>query len=196
MLAAAGQIPTQVPPGSGQSAAQASVPSFVTLPSSLQFSAYRPSFLPLRPRFSAEHGYSTSDKARKDGKIETLNQLDPSNHGSINLPGWRNVRRRRASVEVKPFRRLGLNFDSPAVRLASRDDELYSTPGSALVRVPKSGARSTDVGQEAYGYFKDELRSITTIGAGFAHLFAGQFLKQNGKGSNASYPCFFMSHTF
>jgi hypothetical protein len=80
--------------------------------------------------------------------------------------------------------------------LASRYDGLYNTSGSIIVKAPKGGARSTDVGQETDGYFKYDLRSNISFGAGIGHLFAGPFLKQNTKGSDASYPYFFLSQTF
>lgn len=160
---------------------------------------YRPSLLPLHPRFSAEYGYATGEKAQKNGKFGTFDQLYPATHGTygnIDLFGWRNVRHLRASAEVKAFRRLGLNFDYHALALASRYDGLYNTSGSIIVKAPKGGALSTDVGQETDGYFKYQLRSNINFGAGIGHLFAGQFLKQNSKGSDATYPYFFFSQTF
>lgn len=131
--------------------------------------------------------------------METFDLLYPTSHGIFGITdlfGWRNLRHARASVEIKPYRRLGLNFDYHTLQLASRYDGLYNTSGSAIVKTPKSGALSTDVGQEADGYFKYDLRTNVNFGGGFGHLFAGAFLTQNSKGSDASYPYFFMSYLF
>jgi hypothetical protein len=160
---------------------------------------FRPSFLPLHPRFSAEYGYATGEGAHTAGKVDTFDPLYPTTHGIFGITdlfGWRNLRHLRASTEIKAFRRLGLNFDYHTLALASRYDGLYNTSGSLIVKAPKGGALSTDVGQQTDGYFKYDLRSNISFGAGFGHLFAGQFLKQNSKGSDASYPYFFISHTF
>jgi hypothetical protein len=64
------------------------------------------------------------------------------------------------------------------------------------VRSPKGGALSSDVGQRTDEYFKYKLRSNINFGPGFGHLFAGQSLIQDTKGSDASYPYFFLSHRF
>ena len=96
-----------------------------------------------------------------DSKVETFDQLYSSTHGTfgnIDLFGWRNLRHLRTSAEVKPFGRLGLNFDYHWLALASRYDRHYNTSGSVIVKAPKGGALSTDVGQEADGYFKYDLR--------------------------------------
>jgi hypothetical protein len=160
---------------------------------------YSPSYLPLKPRFSAEYGYATGADAKSTGRMETYDPLYPTTHGILGITdlfGWRNLRHLRASAEVKPLRRLALNFDYHTLQLASRYDGVYNTSGSAIVKAPEGGALSKDVGQETDGYFKYELRSNINLGGGFGHLFAGRFLKQNSKGSDASYPYFFMSYKF
>jgi hypothetical protein len=160
---------------------------------------YSPSYLPLKPRFAAEYGYATGADANSAGRMETYDPLYPTTHGIFGITdlfGWRNLRHLRTSAEIKPFRRLGLNFDYHTMQLASRYDGVYNTSGSAIVKAPEGGALSKDVGQEADGYFKYELRSNINFGGGFGHLFAGQFLKQNSRGSDASYPYFFVSYKF
>ena len=74
---------------------------------------YSPSFLPLRPRFFAEYGYSIGQGAGSTGRMETFDLLYPTSHGIFGITGlfgWRNLKHLRTSVEVKPSRRLGLNF--------------------------------------------------------------------------------------
>ena len=160
---------------------------------------YSPSLLPFKPHFSAEYGHSTGEGATSTGRMGTYDPLYPTTHGifgTTDLFGSRNLRHLRTSVEAKPFRRLGLSFDYHMLQLASRYDGLYNTSGSAIVKAPKGGALSSDVGQEADGYFRYDWRSNIAFGAGYGHLFAGQFLKQNSKDSDVSYPYFFMSYKF
>jgi hypothetical protein len=160
---------------------------------------YSPSFLPLKPRFSAEYAYATGQGAGSTGRMETFDQLYPTNHGLFgftDLFGYRNLRHVRASLEIKPDRRLGLNFDYHLLNLASRYDGIYNSSGSEIVKAPKGGALSTDVGQEVDAYFKYKLRANVDLGAGYGHLFAGAFLTQSSKGSDASYPFVYMTYQF
>lgn len=160
---------------------------------------YSPSFLPLQPRFSFEYAYAAGQRSGVAGRMETFDQLYPSDHGLFgftDLFGYRNLRHVRSGVHVTPYRRLRVNFDYHILVLASRYDSLYNTSGSAIVKAPKGGALSTDVGQEADAYFTYAFRSNLMLGGGFGHLFAGAFLIQNGKGSNASYPFVYTTYTF
>jgi hypothetical protein len=160
---------------------------------------YGLSFLPCHPRLSAEYGYATGQGANSSGKMETFDQLYPSNHGVFGITdlfGWRNVRHFRSGLEIDPGRRLALNFNYHNLRLASRYDGLYSGAGSLIVKAPKGGALSTDVGQEADGYLTYDLRSNVNLGAGLGHLFAGAFLTQNTKGADVTYPYIFLNYQF
>lgn len=152
---------------------------------------FRPPILPLRPRFSSEYEYATGEGAHSAGRMETFDLLYPASHGIFGITdlfGWRNLRHLRTSAEVAPLRRLTVDFDYHWLGLASRYDGLYKTSGSAIVKAPKGGALSSDAGQEADGYFSYALRSNTGVGGGYGNLFAGNSLKQNIKGSDASYP--------
>ena len=83
-----------------------------------------------------------------------------------------------------------------SLSLASKYDSLYNNSGSVLVKVPKGGALSTKVGNEADFYGTYDVNRRLQFGAGYGRLFAGEFLKQNSKGSNSSYPYLFMDYYF
>jgi hypothetical protein len=54
---------------------------------------FTPRDQPLHPRFSAEFSYASGDSRRGDGKVETFDQLYPTNHskyGIVDMVGWRN----------------------------------------------------------------------------------------------------------
>ena len=155
--------------------------------------------VPLTPRLSAQYDYSSGDRLAKDGKVGTFDQLYPSNHGAfglVDLLGWRNIRQWRAGFDMKPFARTSVNVDYRELSLASRFDALYGSTGSTIVKAPQGGALSTHVGREADTFLKHQLRPNVIIGAGYGHLFAGEFLKQNSPGSSSSIAYGFATYSF
>lgn len=116
--------------------------------------------------------------------------------GLVDLLGWRNIRRLRIGLDMKPFPRTTVNADYRDISLASRYDGLYGSTGSIIVKAPQGGALSDHVGREADVSFKHQLRTNITIGAGYGHLFAGDFLRQNSLGSSASIAYGFAAYAF
>lgn len=153
----------------------------------------------VKPRLSVQYDYASGDRQAKDGRIGTFDQLYPSNHGVfglVDLLGWRNVRQVRSGFDLKPFSKLGVVLDYRRINLASRHDGLYGSTGSVIVKAPKGGALSTDVGQEVDLSAKYQLRRNIETGAGFGHLFAGIFVAQNSPGSSASVGYGFATYKF
>jgi len=160
---------------------------------------YTPARMFLKPRFSMQYDFASGDKKLKDGVAGTFDQLYPSNHdvfGLLDLLGWRNIRQFRAGVEAKPFAKLTLKFNYRDLHLATRHDALYGSTGTVIVKAPVGGALSTSIGNEADISFTSDIRKDIGIGAGYGHLFLGQFLIQNSPGSSTSIAYSFVTIKF
>jgi hypothetical protein len=160
---------------------------------------YTISKAPLSPRVSAQYDYASGDHKKGDGTVGTFDQLYPSNHGVfglVDLLGWRNVRQLRTGIDFKPISHLTTAVDYRNIDLASRYDGLYGSTGSTLVKAPKGGALSTDVGHEFDLSGKYQLRKNVDTGAGYGHLFAGSFLTQNSHGSSPSIVYTYVTYKF
>ncbi len=160
---------------------------------------YSPPKFALKPRVSLEYDYASGDRARGDGKVETFDQLYPTNHayyGIADQVGWPNIRDLRVGVDVKPLAKTKVAFDYHFFRLASGQDGLYNAAGALVVRPPAGGAAHLDVGREADIYLTwTPLRQVA-VGGGFGHLFPGRFLKENSAGSGTSFPYAFLTYSF
>jgi len=153
----------------------------------------------LKPRLSVEYDYATGDARPGDGKVGTFDQLYPTNHsfyGIADQVGWRNMRDLRTGVDVKPWAKVKVNCDHHFFWLASARDGLYNAGGALVVRPPASGAAHRDVGHEIDAYLTYSPLKPLSIGAGFAHLFPGRFLKENSPGSGTSFPYAFLTYRF
>ena len=160
---------------------------------------YTESRIPTSPRVYAQYDYASGDRALKDKRVGTFDQLYPASHGVfglVDLLGWRNLRQVRGGLEVSPKRTMKATFDFRTLHLASEYDGLYGSTSSVLVKAPKKGALSTDVGKEVDASFRFAARRNVEIGAGYGHLFAGNFLKQNSAGSSASLGYTFATYRF
>ena len=160
---------------------------------------YTESRIPTKPRVYAQYDYASGDRRLKDGRVGTFDQLYPASHGVfglVDLLGWRNLRQVRGAVEVTPKRTMKATFDVRTLHLASEYDALYGSTSSVLVKAPKTGALSTDVGKEINASYAYGVRRNMEIGAGYGHLFAGNFLKQNSPGSSTSLGYTFAMYRF
>ncbi|MDR3698777.1 MAG: alginate export family protein [Candidatus Sulfopaludibacter sp.] len=143
----------------------------------------------LQPRISLEYNYASGDGAGKDGRRETFDQLYPSNHGyygMIDQFGWENLKNRRMGFDCAPSKQLKLRADFNQFYLATVQDSLYNSSGSAVVL--NRGATSNRIGAEINGVALYQWSRIWKFGAGYGHLFAGNYLKQSKLGFGYTYP--------
>jgi alginate export protein len=160
---------------------------------------YAPTHVRLKPHFSIEYDYASGDARRGDGKVGTFDQLYPTNHayyGIADQVGWRNISDLRTGMDVQPLPKLKANFDWHFFWLANGHDGLYNAGGALVVQPPASGDAHTDVGRELDVYLTFSPSQEVTLGAGFGHLFPGQFLKENSPGSGTSFPYAFLTYRF
>ena len=141
------------------------------------------------PRLLLEYNFASGDRDPADGRHGTFDQLFPTNHykyGIADRVGWRNMHNVRAGVGANLTRRLNVQLDYHSFWLASRRDALYNVGGAPVARIA-AGAPSRHVGQELDFYSTMKLTSYLTLEAGYAHLFAGGFLKQATPGASTGF---------
>jgi hypothetical protein len=151
-----------------------------------------------RPRLFVEHNYASGDGHRDDGTRGTFDQLYPTSHDKYGLAdqvGWRNISHLRSGLEIKPTTKWQIGGSYHSWWLASETDGLYSASGALVVR-SITGSSGRHVGQEldvqaAYAY-SPQLQ----IGAGFAHVLPGEFLKNTTPGHAYSYPYLMVTYVF
>jgi hypothetical protein len=151
-----------------------------------------------KPRFIAEYNFASGDKDAKDGKRGTFDQLYPTAHDKYGLAdqvGWRNIRDVRAGVEFKPRAKWLVSGIYHNYWLASATDGLYNAAGAVLARSTK-GTAGTHVGQELDGQVTYTMSKQVQIGGGFAHLFAGEFLKNTTPGKSYNFPYVMFGYAF
>lgn len=160
---------------------------------------YRLPVMRFEPRLSAEYDYASGDGRPGDGANGTFDQLYPTNHsyyGIADQVGWRNMRAWRMGTDFSASRKLKLNFDYNFFWLANGRDGLYNAAGTLVVKPPAAGALHTDVGQEPDIFATYALAAEVTLGAGFAHLTPGRFLRENSPGGPTSFAYAFATYRF
>jgi len=149
-------------------------------------------------RTSAEFNYATGDKDPADATRGTFDQLYPTPHDKYGLAdqvGWRNIRHLRAGIELIPFKGVPVSANYHSWWLNEKRDGLYAAGGALLARVP-AGAASAHVGQELDVQATKSLTPQLLVGAGYAHIFTGAFLKQATPGASYSHPYVVATYVF
>lgn len=151
------------------------------------------------PRFSIDYNYASGNRTIGGPVTGTFDLLYPTTHQwqrITDLFGEENLRDWKPAFDFKPARKMKVWLVLSNLSLASRYDSLYDSTGAVLVKVPKGGAQSTDVGRELDVYGTYDINRRLQIGAGMGHLYAGPFLTQNTPGASASYPYGFLDYHF
>jgi alginate export protein len=142
-----------------------------------------------KPRVSVEYNYASGDPNNKDGNRNTFDQFYPSNHayyGMIDQFGWKNLKNARAGFDFLATKKFKLRADFNEFYLATVQDSLYGSSGSSVVLDRK--ATSAHIGSEANAVALYQWSKIWKFGAGFGHLFAGEYLKESKAGFGYNYP--------
>jgi len=151
---------------------------------------------PWRPRLTATYTYGSGDPNPKDGHRQTFDTLYPSTHlrnGATDRLGWANLHDLLGQAEWRLGRRARFSTGAHDFHLATLQDALYSKSGSAIVRNPQ--ATSRHIGYEYFGLLDWQIQTTWSAGLGFAHLFAGRFLKDCRR-SGATQPYLFLTYRF
>jgi hypothetical protein len=143
----------------------------------------------LKPRVSIEYNYASGDRASKDGERNTFDQFYPSNHnyyGMLDQFGWKNMKNARARFEFLPMKKLKVRTDFNEFYLATVQDALYNSSGTSAVLDRK--ATSAHIGSETNTVGLYQYSKVWKFGAGFGHLFAGEYLKESKDSFGYTYP--------
>ena len=141
-------------------------------------------------RMFAEYNYASGDETPDDGIRGTFDQLYPTAHDKYGLAdqiGWKNIHHVRAGLEFKPQTKLLVSGGYHSYWLASSRDALYSAAGAVLARIA-TGAPDRHVGQELDLQAAYTPSARVQISGGYAHLFAGPFLKAATPGKSYNFP--------
>jgi hypothetical protein len=151
-----------------------------------------------KPRLVAEYNYASGDKTPGDGKQETFDQLYPTGHDKYGLAdqvGWKNIHDIRTGVEYKWTPKLTLTGFYHNWWLASKRDALYAASGAAVVKVA-AGTAGRHVGQELDAQMTYTVNAVMSIGAGYANIFPGEFLKKATPGKQYRLPYVMVTYSF
>ena len=149
-------------------------------------------------RVSSEFNYASGDADPADGTRGTFDHLYPTPHdkyGLANQVGWRNIRHVRAGVEVMPLRGFPVVANYHSWWLDQTRDGLYNALGAQLARVA-AGALSRHVGHELDVQVSRAIVPQLQVAAGYAHIFAGGFLKQATSGASYRNPYGMATYVF
>ena len=142
-----------------------------------------------KPRLLLEYNYASGDGNPRDGRHGTFDQLYPTNHdkyGTADRVTWRNIHDLMGGIEVKPTPKWIWKLEYHGFWLATRQDGLYADGGAPLVlnRTATSSFVGPEVDLQVFYQPSDRLQ----LGFGYAHLFAGAYLKQSIKERGSTCP--------
>jgi len=150
------------------------------------------------PRLVGEYNFASGDANPRDGRQGTFDQLYPTAHDKYGLAdqvGWKNIHHLRAGVDWKPSAKFGFGTKFNAYWLADAHDGLYNTSSTLLVR-DTTGTAGRFVGTELDATALWSPVKNAQVGAGFAHLFPGSFLKRTTPGHAYTAPYVFLNYVF
>ncbi|PWT98186.1 MAG: hypothetical protein C5B51_29810 [Terriglobia bacterium] len=147
---------------------------------------------------SAEYKFASGTANPKDTTREsTFDQLYPANHdkfGHEDLFGWRNVHNLRGQATFAATKTLSVNGLYDDIWLAQLKDALYNGQGKAVCS-SATGSAGRHVGREADVFLTWKHKHLI-FGAGYGHLFAGEFIRKTTPGVSPDYAYIFHGYSF
>lgn len=141
-----------------------------------------------KPRLSFEYNHGSGDSNPTDGKVETFDNLFPTNHlhyGYMDFFSLRNTHNFRLGFDMKPHMKLHFQTDFHWFYLDTASGALQNA-GGAVLRAGKAGA-STSVGKEIDLLSKWKASERLSFLFGYSHFFAGAFIEDTGASSDADF---------
>ncbi len=143
----------------------------------------------LKPRIGIEANYGSGDGNSKDGKVETFQNLFPTNHmfyGYMDTFSWQNMAEIALTSSITPTASTKVMLDYHVLWLADTNDAWYRANGATAVR-PIKGDASNFAGSEIDLTVSWKATKNLSFLAGYSHFFAGGYLGDTGSKSDADF---------
>jgi hypothetical protein len=147
----------------------------------------------MNPTFWIYYDWASGDPHPGTGGVHrTFNQLFPFGHyyyGGIDLIGRQNIDDLNMEFYVNPTKWIVTGVQFHVLHLDTPKDSLYNSGGTAILGQSLSGAAkavpgaATDVGNELVFTTNFHLSPHQDVFLQYCKLYAGDFLKENGRGS-------------
>lgn len=140
------------------------------------------------PRLGVEYNYASGDSDPRDGKVETFDNLYPTNHlhyGYIDFISLKNIHDLQADLTFKPHPKLTGRVKYHWLFLATNSDAWYNA-GQGVVRGANPGA-STTLGQELDLLAKWQCSVHYDFLIGYSYFHAGAFVRDTGTHDDANF---------
>jgi hypothetical protein len=150
---------------------------------------WRPAPAARNPRVFVAFNYASGDGNGADGRHGTFDPMYPTNHalyGVADRNTWRNLNDLVAGFEFRPAKKWRAELDGHSFWLATRQDGIYNESGTLLVR--DRTATSSSIGSEFDLRVFYQPSDRLAVEFGYAHLFAGAFLRQSTMERGATHP--------
>jgi hypothetical protein len=142
-----------------------------------------------KPRLAMEYSFGSGDGNAKDGKVNTFQNLFPTNHppyGFMDTFSWQNMHNVVLRMAAQPHAKVKTNLDLHAFWLADTADAWYRANGSTRVRGVNPKA-SNYAGAEADFTINAKISKHLDMLLGYSHFFAGTYLSDTGAADGADF---------
>lgn len=142
-----------------------------------------------KPRLGLEYSFGSGDGNAKDGKVNTFQNLFPTNHppyGFMDTFSWQNMHNVVLRMAAQPHAKVKTNLDLHAFWLADTGDAWYRANGTTQVRGINPKA-SNYAGAEADFTINAKLSKHLDMLLGYSHFFAGTYLSDTGAADGADF---------
>ncbi len=160
---------------------------------------YGAAWLPWKPHLEGEYDYATGNTHTNPMRIGTFDQEYPSNHnafGLVDLFGFQNITQRRVSLQLTPRNNFSILLQGGSLHLATAQDGVYTSSGTACSQRPPGGFKSADMGSEfdASAKYIFHKSFVTNIGVG--HFFPGEVMTSANHGAPLTLAYFSLTYRF
>jgi hypothetical protein len=148
---------------------------------------------PMNPTFWVYYDWASGDPHPGVGDVHrTFNQLFPFGHyyfGGIDLIGRQNIRDLNMETWIWPTKWISLGVQYHILNLDEAKDALYNSGGTPILGQALAGpakavpGEASNVGDELVFITNFHLSNHQDIFLQYCKLYAGDFLKENGRGS-------------
>jgi hypothetical protein len=148
---------------------------------------------PMNPTFWICYDWASGDPHPGVGNVHrTFNQLFPFGHyyfGGIDLIGRQNIRDLNMEAWIWPRKWIALGAQYHLLNLDQAKDALYNSGGTPILGQALTGpakavpGEASNIGDELVFITNFHLSNHQDIYLQYCKLYAGDFLKENGRGS-------------